>query len=217
MGTLGGALYKPSCVRVPQEDVPQAEPDKVQVTRVRVVPPTKARKRCCWPSRTVACPGETETVTSDEEPRITDALPEEVRSARDVAVTVITFDAGAVAGALYTPPLLICPHSLPPQLTPPRFQITTLLEVPLTVAVNCAFPPVGTCTVVGVTETVIEARLTLVSTSKQNESHVNFEMYLMLSPASCKVAVRWTCFATTMTGSSGAIGKNVIGLPCKTI
>jgi hypothetical protein len=81
--------------------------------------------------------GDTDTAMSEVEPRMIDALAEAVRSASEVAVTVITFDAGAVAGAEYTPPLEIWPHTFPLQLVPLKFQITTLLEVPLTVAVNC--------------------------------------------------------------------------------
>src|ERR1035437_4903402 len=181
-GTPAGAVYRPSCVTVPHAYVPHPAPDNVQVTPVRVVPPTKARKRCCWPSRTIACEGETDTVTSDVEPRITDALPDAVRSASDVAVTVMTFDVGAFAGALYKPPLLICPHSLPVQLMPLRLQITTLFEVPLTVAENCNCPPAGTCTVAGVTETDIDARLTLVDTAKRIANQATFQTCLILSP-----------------------------------
>jgi hypothetical protein len=81
---------------------------------------------------------------SEVEPRITEALADAVRSASDVAVTVTTFDAGGVAGARYKPPLVICPHAMPLQAVPVRLQMTTLLEVPLTTAVNCVWPPRGT-------------------------------------------------------------------------
>jgi hypothetical protein len=74
---------------------------------------------------------------SEVEPRITEALADAVRSAKEVAVTVTTFDVGAVAGARYKPPLEIWPHVFPLQLVPLKLQITTLLEVPLTTAVNC--------------------------------------------------------------------------------
>jgi hypothetical protein len=95
---------------------------------------------------------------SEDTPRMTEALADALRSASDVAVTVTTFDFGATAGARYRPPLVICPHALPPQAVPARLQITTLFEVPLTVAANCIWPLGCTCTVVGVKETDTEAR-----------------------------------------------------------
>ena len=85
--------------------------------------------------------GETVTVISELAPRMAAALADAERSARDVAVTVITFDCGAVAGAVYNPVLVICPQPLPVQVVPVRLQITTLFDVPLTVALNCACPP----------------------------------------------------------------------------
>jgi len=106
-GTPGGAVYKPSDVSMPHEDPLQPAPDNCQLTLVMVVPPTNARKRCCCPTRTVAWMGDTDTVTSEDEPRMTEALADAVRSASDVAVTAITFEAGAVAGARYRPPLVI--------------------------------------------------------------------------------------------------------------
>jgi hypothetical protein len=109
-----------------------------------VVPPTKARKSCCCPRRTVACMGETVTVTSEAAPRMTEALADTDRSARAVAVTVITFDAGGDEGAIYRPSLVIWPQTIPVQFVPLRPQITTLLEVPLTTALNCVCPPSGT-------------------------------------------------------------------------
>jgi hypothetical protein len=54
VGTLIGAVYRPSVVRVPHEDPVQPVPVSFQPTRVIVVPLTKARKRCCWLTRTVA-------------------------------------------------------------------------------------------------------------------------------------------------------------------
>ena len=103
--------------------------------------------------------GDTDTATSEVEPRMMDALAEAVRSASEVAVTVMTFDAGAVAGAKYKPSLVIWPQALPLQFVPFKLQMTTLLEVPLTVAVNCVWPPSGTCTVAGASETDTEARV----------------------------------------------------------
>jgi hypothetical protein len=123
-------------VRVPHADPLQPTPVNCQLTPVMVVPLTNARKRCCWPTTIVVCAGDTETTTSEVEPKITDALADAERSASDVAVTVITFDGGAVAGARYKPPPEIWPHVFPLQFMPFKLQITTLLEVPPTVAVN---------------------------------------------------------------------------------
>jgi hypothetical protein len=99
VGTLAGAVYKPSDVSVPHADPLQPAPDNCQLTFVMVVPPTNARKRCCCPTRMVVWVGDTDTVTSEDEPRMTEALADAVRSASDVAVTAITFEVGAVAGA----------------------------------------------------------------------------------------------------------------------
>jgi hypothetical protein len=86
---------------------------------------------------TVAVEGETDTVMSEVAPRMTAALAVAERSARDAAVTVITFDCGAVAGAVYKPVLEMCPQAIPLQVVPVTLQTTTLFVVPLTVALNC--------------------------------------------------------------------------------
>jgi hypothetical protein len=72
---------------------------------------------------------------------MTEALPDAVKSARDVAVIVMTFDCGALAGAKYTPVLVIWPQALPLHVVPLRLQMTTLFEVPVTVGTNWAWPP----------------------------------------------------------------------------
>jgi hypothetical protein len=157
-GTLEGAVYRPFAVRVPHDDVVQLGPVICQVTLVMVVPLTLATNCCCRFTDTVASAGDTVTVTSEDAPRITEALAEAVRSASDVAVTVTTLDAGIVAGAVYTPLLLIWPQALPLQEVPVKLQTTTLSVVPLTVAVNWALPPACKCTRLGVSETETEAQ-----------------------------------------------------------
>src|ERR1022692_2707494 len=114
---------------------------------------------------------------------MTDALEKAVRSAREVAVTVTTFDCGAVAGARYNPPLVICPHPVPLQVVPLSPQITTLFEVPLTTAVNCTCPLGCTCTVVGVRETEIDALAATEQDSITSKSHTTFTTYFMSSPS----------------------------------
>jgi hypothetical protein len=99
LGGLLGAVYTPLPVMVPHAELPQAAPARCQVTFVIVVPDTKATKSCCWPTKTLAWEGETFTVMSEEDPTITAALADAERSARDVAVTVTTFELGATAGA----------------------------------------------------------------------------------------------------------------------
>jgi len=66
---------------------------------------------------------------------------------------------------------VIWPHAFPLQLVPLKLQITTLLEVPLTTAVNCACPPSGTCTVVGARETDTEARVAVGKTEIASKNH----------------------------------------------
>ena len=55
----------------------------------------------------------------------------------EVAITVTwLFGLGAVAGGVYTPPLVMVPQSAPEQLVPDNVQVTAVLALPVTVAVN---------------------------------------------------------------------------------
>ena len=69
---------------------------------------------------------------------------------------------------------MICPQVMPLQLIPARLQRTTLLEVPLTTAVNCVWPPGCTCTVVGESETETDAEATAGKTKAMRIAHTNF-------------------------------------------
>jgi hypothetical protein len=180
-GTFEGAVYRPFAVRVPHDDVPQLAPVICHVTPVMVVPLTLATNCCRRPTDTVACAGDTVTATSEVEPRITEALAEAVRSASDVAVTVTTFDVGVVAGAVYNPLLLIWPQVLPLQEAPVKLQTTTLLVVPLTVAVNCALPPACTCTTLGLSETETDAQVKAGQTNATRKIQANFKSRLILA------------------------------------
>jgi len=182
VGTLAGAVYKPFAVRVPHDDVPQLAPVNCQVTPVMVVPLTLATNCCCRPTETVAFAGDTDTFTSEDEPRITEARAEAVKSASDVAVTVITFDVGVVAGAEYNPALVIWPQPLPLQEEPVRFQRTTLFVVPLTTAVNCVLPPGSTCTTLGVSETDTAPQVAAGQTNATSKSQANFKMGFIRAP-----------------------------------
>jgi hypothetical protein len=147
-----------------------------------VVPLTNAVKNCCWPKTTDVFAGDTDTVISEVEPNITAALAEAVRSASDVAVTVTTVDAGAFEGARYNPPLVIWPHPRPLQVVPARLQITTSLEVPLTTAVNCVWPPGCTCTLVGLRETDTVAKVTAGHTTIASTIDANFKTRFISFP-----------------------------------
>jgi hypothetical protein len=147
-----------------------------------VVPLTNAVNSCRWSTTTLVCAGDTDTVISEVEPRMTAALAEAVRSASDVAVTVMTVDAGAVAGARYNPSLVIWPHAIPLQVVPARLQRTTPFEVPLTRAVNWVWPPGCTCTLVGVSETDTDAKVTAGHTTTASKIDATFKPLFISSP-----------------------------------
>ena len=60
-----------------------------------------------------------------------------VASAELVAVTVTVAGVGAVAGAVKSPLLLMIPHVAPEQPEPVTLQVAVVLELPVTVEVNC--------------------------------------------------------------------------------
>jgi hypothetical protein len=60
-----------------------------------------------------------------------------VVSACDTAVTVTVAGLGTAEGAVYSPDVEIVPTVESPPVTPLTCQVTAVLEVPVTVAVNC--------------------------------------------------------------------------------
>ena len=72
-----------------------------------------------------------------------------MESATDVAVTDICGGLGTADGAVYSPLVDIVPQAAPVQPLPATLQDTALFDVPLTVAVNCWWPPMRSCAVVG--------------------------------------------------------------------
>ena len=70
-------------------------------------------------------------------------------SAVDVAVTITVAGVGALNGAMYRPVDDTVPHAVPEQPEPLTLQVTPLLAVPETLAVNCCLPPTATCAEVG--------------------------------------------------------------------
>ena len=105
---------------------------------------TVAVNCCDAPRITVDACGKTATVTAGI---VMVAEPDLVVSACDVAVTVTVFGVFRVAGVEYRPLLSTVPG-------PDVVQVTALLVVPFTVAVNCCVAPRITVGVAGVTLTV---------------------------------------------------------------
>ena len=88
--------------------------------------------------------GVTLMVITIGEVTVTVADPDMVGNATSVAVTATCGGLGTFAGAVYRPLLVTVPHERPAQPLPDTLQITTLLLVPVTVAVNCVCFPVCT-------------------------------------------------------------------------
>jgi len=82
-----------------------------------------------------------EIPTATPEVMVTVADPDLVGSESKVAVTATIGGLGALAGAVYSPLALMLPQADPLHPLPDRLQITTALELPLTLAVNCNWAP----------------------------------------------------------------------------
>ena len=152
---------------MPQEPETQPVPETLQVTAVFEVPLTVA-VNCCLPfTAMVSAAGEIETLIPPLEPIVTLAMPTWVGSNSERALTVTVAGLGAVAGAVYKPPELICPHVMPLHPAPVTLQTTTLEPV----AENCNCPPGLTCADEG--ETVTEAAALTVTISRANMHTTN--------------------------------------------
>jgi hypothetical protein len=88
---------------------------------------------------------------------VTVAFADFVASAVEVAVTITVAGLGIEAGAVYSPVALMVPHDAPLQPAPESVQVTAVLAVPVTVAVNCCWAPVVTFGESGETETATGA------------------------------------------------------------
>ena len=84
---------------------------------------------------------------------VTVAVADLVESATEVAVTETWAGFGTDEGAVYRPPLVMVPQADPAQPDPARLQVTAVLEVFVTVAVNCCCFPATTPAEVGETLT----------------------------------------------------------------
>jgi len=130
----------------------------------------------------VALVGETETPMLNDAPIKMLAVPDWLRSASEVAVTLTTEGFGAVAGARYRPPDVIWPHAFPLQPAPERLQSTTLFVVPLTVAISCSRPLGLTCGNCGETVTAIDAKATAWSMVTMAKSQYDLKLSFMNYP-----------------------------------
>lgn len=148
-GTTEGAVYRPAALMLPQA-APPAVQSADQLTPVFELPETVA-VNCCVPvAVAVEVAGATATETGVS--RIV-VLPVFVASDARVAVTVTVAELATVAGAVYSPLVLIDPHAAPPAVQLTLHNTDVLVEF-VTVAVNCCVPPPLTAGLVGVIVTV---------------------------------------------------------------
>src|SRR2546423_886466 len=143
-GTTAGAVYTPELDIVPTVELPPVTPLTCQVTAVLLVFCTVAVNCCVPPAPTVADTGEIVTLTTAVGVMVTCAEADFVGSACDTAVTATVAGFGTTAGAVYRPELDIVPTVALPPLTPLTCQVTAVLLVFCTVAVNCCVPPAPT-------------------------------------------------------------------------
>ena len=148
-GTVPGAEYRPELEIVPAAVFPPVTPFTCQVTAVLLVFCTVAVNCRVSPVLTVAEVGEIVTLTGPV--IVTCAEPDLVVSACETAVTVTVAGFGTVPGAVYRPELEIVPVFAFPPVT---CQLTAVLLVFCTVAVNCWVPPVLTVGEAGETVTL---------------------------------------------------------------
>jgi len=137
LGTAEGAVYSPEVEIVPTVEFPPVAPFTCQVTAVLEVPVTVAVNCCVFATCTDADAGATETLTCAWAVTVTAADADLVVSACDTAATVTVAGLGTAEGAVYSPEVEIIPTVEFPPATPFTCQLTAVLEVPETVAVNC--------------------------------------------------------------------------------
>jgi hypothetical protein len=135
LGTAPGAVYKPLAEIVPQLVPEQPAPVRLHATAVFVVLVTVAVNCCVFPVTTFAVVGEILTMTGRTIVTVADA--DLLVSATEIAVTVTCGGLGTAPGAAYKPFAEIAPQAAPEQPLPLNFQVTLVLEVPSTIAVNC--------------------------------------------------------------------------------
>src|SRR5204863_759 len=143
-GTTAGAVYRPELDIVPTVALPPVTPLTCQVTAVLLVFCTVAVNCCVPPTPTVADTGEIVTRTTAAGVMVTCAKADFVGSAWDTAVTVRSEERRVGEEGVYRPELDIVPTVALPPVTPLTCQVTAVLLVFCTVAVNCCVPPAPT-------------------------------------------------------------------------
>lgn len=134
---------------VPRVVLPLVTPFTCHVTEPSLALLTVAVNCCVWFTVTVALAGEMATVTEVGASMVTWELAVWLVSALETAVTVTTAGDGTLAGAVYSPLLLMVPTVALPLVTPFTCQVTPVLVVLITVGVNCCVLPVVTVAVAG--------------------------------------------------------------------
>jgi hypothetical protein len=140
-------VYRPAVVTFPQVEPEHPAPETLHDTEVFEVPVTCAEN---WREADAAIVAEVgEMVTWTTGTMVTAELADLVGSATEVAVTERNGGLGGTAGAINRPDWFTVPQIVPAQPVPVIFQVTAVLEEPLTIALNCfcAFTPI--CAVVG--------------------------------------------------------------------
>ena len=146
---------------LPQVDPEQPLPLTLQVTAVLKVLRTVAVN--CWvlPATTSSEVGDTDTETGGR--MVTEADADLVESATEVAVTVTWAGLGTDPGAVKRPEDETVPQEDPEQPLPVTLQVTAVLVVLRTVAVNCWVFAATTCAEVGEMETETGGRMVTVA------------------------------------------------------
>jgi hypothetical protein len=155
-GGDAGAVYTPALLMLPQAPATVDWQFKVQFTAI-ALPPTVAVKVCVPPAGTVTDDGLTTmlTVGVAGEVMVTCAVPDTALSACETAATVTTAGVGTLFGAVYKPEEEMNPIPWLPPTMVLTDQVTAVLVVLATVAVNCCVAPVVTVATVGESVTVI--------------------------------------------------------------
>ena len=157
LGTAAGAVKRPLEEIEPQAAPEQPVPLRLHVTAVSVVPVTVAVNFCVAPTSTFAVLGDMLMATGGT--TVTVEVADFAESATEVALTVTCAGTGTAVGAVYNPLDETVPQALPEQPLPLTDQVTLVLDVPPTVAVNCCVFPATTCALPGDTLTTISCRM----------------------------------------------------------
>jgi hypothetical protein len=146
-GTVFGAVYNPSLLIVPTVEFPPSTPLTCQVTAVLVVEKMTDAENCCV---ALAATEAVEGLTVTGSPITMEACAVLFVLALETAVIVTVEGLGIVSGAVYNPALVMVPCFSSPPLTPFTSQVTPLLLVPVTFAVNCCVDDMATLAAAGV-------------------------------------------------------------------